>query len=254
MESGQTSDSIAHGWQPIGAHHVKIQLKAGEQKKIIFLLGYQENPADDKFDPPGSQTINKRTVKPVIARYLQIGAGGAGFRGAAELLGRLAGQAAGDHARRAHQSHGQHLERLPGDGHLQLLALGLLFRDRASGAAWASAIPTRTCWASCTCSPSAPALRILDLAATQLPNGGAYHQYQPLTKRGNNDIGSDFNDDPLWLVLAVAAYLKETGDWSILDEPVPYDNQPGTEESRCTSTCSARSATRSTGSARTGCR
>ncbi len=69
--------------------------------------------------------------------------------------------------------------------------------------------------------------RILDLAATQLPNGGAYHQYQPLTKRGNNDVGSGFNDDPLWLVLSVAAYVKETGDWGILEEPVPYDNQPG---------------------------
>ena len=73
--------------------------------------------------------------------------------------------------------------------------------------------------------------RILDLAATQLPSGGAYHQYQPLTKRGNNEVGSGFNDDPLWLVLSVAAYIKETGDWSILDEAVVYDNLPGSEES-----------------------
>jgi len=72
--------------------------------------------------------------------------------------------------------------------------------------------------------------RILDLSATQLPDGGAYHQYQPLTKRGNNDVGSNFNDDPLWLVLAVSAYIKETGDWGILDEAAPYDNQPGSEE------------------------
>jgi cellobiose phosphorylase len=71
--------------------------------------------------------------------------------------------------------------------------------------------------------------RILDIAATQLPTGGAYHQYQPLTKRGNNDVGGGFNDDPAWLVLGVAAYLKETGDTSILDEPVPYDNKPDTE-------------------------
>ena len=71
--------------------------------------------------------------------------------------------------------------------------------------------------------------RLLDLAATQLPSGGAYHQYQPLTKRGNDAVGSGFNDDPLWLVLAAAAYLKETGDGTILDEPVPYDNEPGSE-------------------------
>ena len=72
--------------------------------------------------------------------------------------------------------------------------------------------------------------RILDIAATQLETGGAYHQYQPLTKRGNDAVGSNFNDDPLWLVLGVAAYLKETGDFAILDERVPYDNQPGSEQ------------------------
>ncbi len=71
--------------------------------------------------------------------------------------------------------------------------------------------------------------RILDMSATQLKNGGAFHQYQPLTKRGNNDVGSGFNDDPLWLVLGVSAYLKETGDWSILDELVQYENEAGTE-------------------------
>ncbi|HEX7542047.1 MAG TPA: glycosyl transferase, partial [Anaerolineales bacterium] len=78
--------------------------------------------------------------------------------------------------------------------------------------------------------PERARTRILDLAATQLPSGGAYHQYQPLTNRGNNDIGSGFNDDPLWLILSVTAYIKETGDWGILDVLVPYDNQVGTEE------------------------
>ena len=78
--------------------------------------------------------------------------------------------------------------------------------------------------------PSRARERILDLAATQLASGGAYHQYQPLTKRGNNDIGGGFNDDPHWLIVGVSAYLKETGDWSILDEPVPYDNEPGSEK------------------------
>src|SRR5208283_3635018 len=72
--------------------------------------------------------------------------------------------------------------------------------------------------------------RILDLAATQLPTGGAYHQYQPLSKRGNNDVGGGFNDDPHWLIVGVAAYIKETGDWGILEEPVAYDNQPGSEQ------------------------
>ena len=96
--------------------------------------------------------------------------------------------------------------------------------------------------------------RILDLAATQLENGGAYHQYQPLTKRGNNDVGSGFNDDPLWLVLAVTAYVKETGDWSILDEQVPYENEPGSEEAACTNICSVPFNTRWIVLDRMGCR
>ena len=65
--------------------------------------------------------------------------------------------------------------------------------------------------------------RILDIAATQFPDGSAYHQYQPLTKKGNLAVGSGFNDDPLWLIAAVDAYLRATGDFTILDESVPFD-------------------------------
>ena len=96
--------------------------------------------------------------------------------------------------------------------------------------------------------------RILELAATQFENGGAYHQYQPLTKRGNDAVGGGFNDDPLWLVLSVGAYLKETDEWSILDQPVPFDVQLREPRRRSTSTCSAACVTRSTGLGRTACR
>ena len=68
--------------------------------------------------------------------------------------------------------------------------------------------------------------RILDIAATQFEDGSAYHQYQPLTKKGNSDIGSGFNDDPLWLIAGTSAYIKETGDLSILEEMVDFDNDP----------------------------
>ncbi len=95
--------------------------------------------------------------------------------------------------------------------------------------------------------------RILDIAATQLPTGGAYHQYQPLTKRGNDAVGSDFNDDPLWLVLGVAAYLKETGD-SRSSTSRSRTTTARAPRRRSTSTCSAARATRSTGSGRTACR
>jgi len=68
--------------------------------------------------------------------------------------------------------------------------------------------------------------RLLDVASTQRPDGGAWHQYQPLTRRVNADVGDGFNDDPLWLILGVSSYLKETGDWAFLHEPVPFDSNP----------------------------
>ncbi|MFQ9395378.1 MAG: GH36-type glycosyl hydrolase domain-containing protein [Lachnospiraceae bacterium] len=70
-----------------------------------------------------------------------------------------------------------------------------------------------------------PEKESLDIAATQFPDGSACHQYQPLTKKGNLDIGSGFNDDPLWLIAAASAYIRETGDTSLLSENVPFDNK-----------------------------
>lgn len=229
VEAGQTSGSEAHGWQPIGAQHVKIQLEAGEQKKVIFILGYHENSVDEKFDPPNSQTINKRTVVPVIQKYLQPDAVESAFQGLKkywdDLLGKFEATTPDIHTNRmvniwnAYQVMITFNMSRSASYFESGIGRGMGFRDSNQDLlGFVHMIPQRA------------RQRILDLAATQLPNGGAYHQYQPLTKRGNNDVGSNFNDDPLWLVLAVTAYLKETGDWSILDEAVPYDNQPGSEE------------------------
>ena len=228
VEKGQSSDSVAHGWQPIGSHHVKVQLKAGESKKIVFLLGYQENPKDAKFDPPGSQTINKKTVKPIIAKYLQPKNVEAAFVALCdywiELLGKLQVTTPDEHTNRmvniwnAYQCMITFNMSRSASYYESGIGRGMGYRDSNQDLlGFVHMIPERA------------RERILDLSATQLKNGGAFHQFQPLTKRGNNDVGSGFNDDPLWLVLAVAAYLKETGDWAILDEPVQYENEAGSE-------------------------
>ena len=70
VEAGQLTNSIANGWSPIGAHQVNLELEPGETRQIVFVLGYHENPVAEKFDPPASQIINKKTVKPTIAKYL----------------------------------------------------------------------------------------------------------------------------------------------------------------------------------------
>jgi cellobiose phosphorylase len=223
------SGSIARGWQPIGAQHVKIQLEAGEQKKVIFILGYHENPKDRKFDPPDSQIINKRTVLPVIQKYLQPETVETAFRTLRAhwdgLLNKFQVITPEEHTNRMVNIWNTYQNMITFNMSRSAsyfesgIGRGMGFRDSNQDLlGFVHLVPERA------------RERVLDLAATQLPNGGAYHQYQPLTKRGNNDVGGNFNDDPLWLVLAVSAYLKETGDWSILDEAVPYDNQPESEE------------------------
>jgi cellobiose phosphorylase len=229
VEAGCMSDSIACGWQPMGAHHVRISLQAGEQKKVIFILGYHENPQNEKFDPPASRTINKRSVNPVIARYLEAGTVENAFQALRaywdDLLDKLRVITPDEHTNRmvniwnAYQVMITFNISRSASYFESGIGRGMGFRDSNQDLlGFVHLIPERA------------RQRILDLAATQLRDGGAYHQYQPLTKRGNNDVGSNFNDDPLWLVLAAAAYIKESGDWEILDEAVPYDNQPGSEE------------------------
>jgi cellobiose phosphorylase len=229
VEAGELTNSIAHGWSPIGAHQVSIDLEPNETAQFVFVLGYHENPVEKKFDPPGSQIINKRTVKPVIAKYLSPAGADAAFEKLRQYwettLGILQVQTPDAHTNRmvniwnAYQCMATFNMSRSASFYESGIGRGLGFRDSNQDLlGFVHMVPSRA------------RERILDLAATQLPTGGAYHQYQPLTKRGNNDIGGGFNDDPHWLIIGVSAYLKETGDWSILDEPVQYDNEPGSEK------------------------
>ena len=223
LERGRSTDSIAFGWQPIGSHCIPLSLKPGEQKQVIFILGYFENPRDQKFDPPGSQTINKRGVKPVIAEFLDKANVDLAFDSLKSYWDRLLG---------VMQVHTpvEHIDRMVNvwNAYQCMVTFNLSrsasFFESGIGRGLGFRDSNQDLLGFVQMVPERARQRILDLAATQLPSGGAYHQYQPLTRRGNNDIGSNFNDDPHWLVLAVAAYLRETGDWGILDELVPYDN------------------------------
>ena len=228
VERGASANSIAHGWQPMGSHHVRIDLAAGETREIIFVLGYAENPAGEKFDPPGSQIVDKRRVRPLIERYLRPATVSEAFDvlGAhwSRLLGTLRVETPNEHVDRmvnvwnAYQCMVTFNLSRSASLFESGVGRGMGFRDSNQDLlGFVHMVPGRA------------RERILDTAATQLPTGGAYHQYQPLTKRGNDAVGSGFNDDPAWLILAVAAYVKETGDADILDEPVPYDNLAGSE-------------------------
>jgi cellobiose phosphorylase len=221
VERGYASDSIAHGWSPHGAHHVRIALQPGATKEVVFLLGYWENPRDAKFAAPG--IINKALVRPVIERWLRPESVSAGFASLnehwADLLDVLRVETPDDDTNRmvniwnAYQCLVTFNMSRSVSSFETGISRGMGFRDSC-----------QDLLGSVQLAPKRGRQRILDLAATQFESGGAYHQYQPLTKTGNDAIGSGFNDDPLWLVLGVAAYLKETGDFSILDEVVPFSD------------------------------
>ncbi len=223
VERGESFNSVAHGWAPLGSHHVKLELAPGETREIVFLLGYWENPRDRKFDPPGSQTVNKSLVRPVIGHWLQPSAVADGFERLcdswASRLATLQVSTPDSDTNRMVNVWNAYQNMVTFNMSRSVsqfesgIGRGMGFRDSNQDLlGFVHMVPERA------------RARILEIAATQLATGGAYHQYQPLTKRGNNDIGSGFNDDPLWLVVGVAAYLKETGDKGILSESVPYDN------------------------------
>jgi cellobiose phosphorylase len=221
VERGELTNSVAHGWSPHGAHHVRLSLKPGETKEVIFLLGYSENPRDAKFEAPG--VISKARVRPVIERWLRPETVRQGFADLRaywdDLLGVLHAETPDTDTNRMVSIWNTYqclvtfnLSRSV-SSYETGISRGMGFRDSCQDLLGAVQLD----------GPRARQ-RILDLAATQFATGGAYHQYQPLTKTGNDAIGSGFNDDPLWLVLGVAAYLKETGDTTVLDEQVPFSD------------------------------
>lgn len=229
VKAGKSNNSIAYGWSPIGSHHVKVTLQPGETKKIIFVLGYHENPKDDKFDPAGSQTLNKKYVKPTIEKFLIQENVDAAFEALKahwdKLLGVYQVTSPDEDVNRmvniwnAYQCMATFNMSRSASTFESGIGRGLGFRDSNQDLlGFVHMVPERA------------RQRILDLAATQLESGGAFHQYQPLTKMGNDDIGGNFNDDPHWLIIGVTAYVKETGDFAILDEPVQFENKPGSEK------------------------
>ena len=217
------TDSVAHGWQPIAAQQFTLRLKPGESDTLIFGLGYIENPADQKWEKPG--VINKKPAEAMIARYASPEA----FDAAMEKLSAFWEELLSGYRVKTGDEKLDRMVNIWNQYQCMVtfnmsrsasyfesgMGRGMGFRDSAQDLlGFVHMIPERA------------RERILDIAATQFPDGSAYHQYQPLTKKGNLAVGSGFNDDPLWLIAGTYAYLCETGDWSILDETVDFDNDP----------------------------
>lgn len=217
----KANNSLASGGAVIGSHMINVTLQPGEEKSYIFLLGYAENSEEEKWEAPN--VINKTPAKAVISRFSteeQVHEALASLKNYWETL--LSGYTI--------KSSDEKLDRMVNIwNQYQCMVTfnmsrsasyfesgtgrGMGFRDSCQDLlGFVHLIPDRA------------RQRILDIAATQFEDGSAYHQYQPLTKKGNSDIGSGFNDDPLWLIAGTSAYIKETGDFSILEEMVDFNN------------------------------
>lgn len=224
--NNQSNNSVASGWAPVGSHHLKVALEPGEEKTYIFVLGYVENHVNEKWVGRAEYgIINRAPADALLARFDTTEKADAALAELKAYWDKLLG-----HFTIA--SSEEKLDRMVNVWHQYQcmvtfnmsrsasyfesgIGRGMGFRDSCQDLlGFVHLIPDRA------------RERILDIAATQFEDGSAYHQYQPLTKKGNADIGSGFNDDPLWLIAAAAAYIKETGDYSILDESTPYDSDP----------------------------
>lgn len=228
VTEGKARNSIAHGWSPVGSHMLEVEIAPGQEKELIFILGYVENPDDDKWESKG--IINKQKAEALIAKYEKSDSVNKAFEALKKYWSELLSIYQLD-------SRDEKLDRMVNTWNQYQcmvtfnmsrsasyfesgIGRGMGFRDSNQDLiGFVHQIPKKA------------KERILDIAATQFEDGGAYHQYQPLTKRGNNEIGGNFNDDPLWLILSTACYIKETGDWEILEEKVPFDNDQTKAES-----------------------
>lgn len=225
---GRPRNSVAHGWSPIASHYIEVTLEAGESRDFVFMLGYVENPQEEKWESKG--VINKTRAREMMARFDTAEKVDRAFDELRSYWDRLL-------ERFSLSSGDDRLDRMVNIWNQYQCMITFCFSRSASffesgiGRGMGFRDSNQDLVGFVHQIPERARERIIDIASTQFPDGGCYHQYQPLTKRGNNDIGGGFNDDPMWLIFGTVAYVKETGDFSILSEMVPFDNVPGSEVS-----------------------
>lgn len=218
--NGKCTNSVAHGWQPVGAMQFDLSLAQGEKKRLLLCLAYIEN-GEDKWEAPG--IVNKKKLYGMMDSFSAPEC----FDVCKAELERLWDGLLSVYSVESESKGVEQMVNIWNQYQCMVtfnmsrsasyfesgMGRGMGFRDSCQDLlGFVHMIPKRA------------RERILDIAATQFPDGSAYHQYQPLTKRGNLAVGSGFNDDPLWLIACTDAYLRETGDFSVLSESVPFDN------------------------------
>ncbi len=224
--SGRPGNFTAHGGAPMAALHLDVELEPDEEKHFVFVLGYGQNPRDHKFLSPG--VIRKDTALRVTRKFSHEQAVYDALKELESYWNDLLGIY---HL----ECSDEKLNRMVNIWHQYQcmvtfnMSRSASYFESGTGRGMGFRDSCQDLLGFVHMAPDRARERIIDIASVQWADGSTYHQYQPLTKRGNNDVGSGFNDDPLWLVAAVYAYIGETGDYTILDHPTPFDNVPGSE-------------------------
>jgi len=221
VREGKARNSEAHGWSPIASHQLDVELEPGESRDLVFILGYVENEEDKKFIAPN--IIRKDRAYQMMKEYSTVDQVEKAFEDLKQYWDHLLSIYSVEHE-------DEKMCRMVNIWNQYQCMVTFNFSRSASffesgiGRGMGFRDSNQDLIGFVHQLPERARERIIDIASTQMDDGGAWHQYQPLTKRGNALVGGNFNDDPLWLILSTSAYIKETDDWSILSEDVPYDN------------------------------
>ncbi len=214
VEQGACSDSISYRTNGVGAFCNEIELKPGESKELVYILGFAEN---------------RETIRKDIQQYLEPAEANAALKRLSshwkDFMGKLYIETPDKDMNRFANIWNQYQCKTTFNWSrfvslYQLgLGRGMGIRDSAQD----------TLGVMHTIPDQAKEL-IVKLLSCQFTDGRAYHLFFPLT--GEGEMGDApvmkfdwYSDDHLWLILAVNAYVMETGDFDFLDSKVNYNDK-----------------------------
>ncbi|MBU0687717.1 MAG: glycosyl transferase [Candidatus Margulisbacteria bacterium] len=201
--NGKGSNSEAIGWAPIGSHCTKVTLKPGQEKTIIFVLGVAKDKKHSalkikKYATAAAVDAELKKLKKFWEEKLSIFSATTPDEEMNEFL----------NVWNQYQCMTTFNWSRFASYYEAGIGRGMGFRDSNQDTlGFGHMIPDKV------------RKRILDLASIQFADGSTYHQYSPITGKG--DLWG-YSDDQLWLIYSTAHYLKETGDFTILEEKVPF--------------------------------
>jgi len=213
VESGRPNNSQAGRGNNVGVLCHDIQIDPGEEKEIIYILGVSEEPKQipvliNRFSRAENVRGAFSTLKADWQAYLgkfQVKTPDAEMDAMLNVWNQVQCRATLYWSRFA-------------SAYETGLGRGMGTRDSAQDTL-----------ATVQNAPERARQNLSMLWKLQFRDGHTWHQVFPLTGEGGVGLAGEypdrpqwFCDDHLWLVMAVCAYLRETGDISYLEERLPY--------------------------------